>query len=87
MKSNRISISDLRIRACRVTNKIKIEEIKEFARILKPNSIIGLTFNFGKTINAKSNYEYNDYDQFHTPIRKLGAIGRKSEESINVDSE
>lgn len=55
-------------------NKIKIEGIKEFARVLKPNGIIGLTFDFGKSVDAKSDYEYNDYDQFHTPIRNIEEI-------------
>lgn len=55
-------------------NKIKIEGIKEFARVLKPNGIIGLTFDFGKSVDAKSDYEYNDYDQFHTPIRNIDEI-------------
>ena len=55
-------------------NKIKIKGIKEFARILKPNGIIGLTFDFGKSVNAKSDYEYNDYDQLHTPIRNIDEI-------------
>lgn len=55
-------------------NKIKIEGIKEFARILKPNGIIGLTFDFGKSVNAKGSYKYNDYDQLHTPIRNVDEI-------------
>lgn len=55
-------------------NEIKIEGIKEFSRILKPNGIIGLTFDFGKSVSAKSSYEYNDYDQFHTPIRNIDEI-------------
>ena len=55
-------------------NEIKKEGIKEFARVLKPNGVIGLTFDFGKSVDAKSGYEYNDYDQFHTPIRNIDEI-------------
>jgi len=55
-------------------NEIKKKGIKEFARILKPNGIIGITFDFGKSVNAKSNYEYDDYDQFHRPVRNIDEI-------------
>ena len=54
--------------------KVKIKAIKEFTRILKPNGIIGLTFDFGKSVDAKTSYRYNDYDQFHTPIRSIDEI-------------
>ncbi|MBM5804860.1 MAG: class I SAM-dependent methyltransferase [Candidatus Verstraetearchaeota archaeon] len=55
-------------------NEIKIKGIKEFARILRPGGIIGLTFDFGRSVKGRSTYDYNNYEQLHTPIRDVEEI-------------
>jgi ubiquinone/menaquinone biosynthesis C-methylase UbiE len=52
-------------------NEIKVKAMKEFARILKPGGIIGLVFDFGESTKKKANYQYQNYDQLHTPIRNI----------------
>ncbi|MBN1233578.1 MAG: class I SAM-dependent methyltransferase [Candidatus Coatesbacteria bacterium] len=55
-------------------NDVKTKALKEFRRVLKKGGIAGITFDFGKSLNAKTEYDYQKHDQFHTPLQNVEEI-------------
>lgn len=54
--------------------EIKIKAIKEFTRILKPEGILGLIFDFGQGTGRKGSYEGEYHDSLHRPLKNVKEI-------------
>jgi ubiquinone/menaquinone biosynthesis C-methylase UbiE len=57
-----------------MNHDLKGKSLREFNRVLKPGGMVGITFDFGRSIDAKTSYDYKKYDQYHTPIQNIFEI-------------
>jgi len=55
-------------------HKVKIKAVKEMARVLKPGGILGLVFDFGKSVKKREKYFSKKYDFFHFPLANVKEI-------------
>ena len=55
-------------------HKIKTKAVKEMARVLKPGGILGLVFDFGKSVKKREKYFSKKYDFFHFPLANVKEI-------------
>ena len=54
--------------------EIKIQAVKEFARVLKPGGILCLVIDFGKSTGGRGKYNGEYYDSRHNPYKNLKEI-------------
>lgn len=55
-------------------HKVKTKAVKEMARVLKPGGILGLVFDFGKSVKKREKYFSKKYDFFHLPLASAKEI-------------
>ena len=57
-----------------MNNNLKSKAMREFKRVLKPGGKVGITFDFGKSVNDSTSYDYDKHAQFHTSLKDINEI-------------